>query len=112
MELIKHQRIMIKDESLEHHFDDMKIADINKYEYYISWGEDNDSKVIYCKHKPTMSWWRRGDVPNSNGYDVPEDCYISCFYVYDNEIKHMVKATKLAKKIYPNAEEKDGWLLV
>lgn len=54
------------------------------------------------KHRYAIKWDSMKHVKR-----VPNaDCYLR--YV-DIELSR-VKATKLAKKIYPNAVEKDGWL--
>lgn len=48
----------------------------------------------------------RFDNDDLNDYE-----YAGAFVVFENEFIKKIKATKLAKKMYPNRIEEDGWLL-
>lgn len=82
------------------------------------------SKLVDAIRLDNPYYWIITDIDKTEGVvrvDAYEFCnnkkYAECgeFYIEELDIKlaeSRVKPTKLAKKIYPNAKEEDGWLII
>lgn len=106
-------RVYLTDEGFDVYYVPVEYQD---KEFYVYWCDDHPrAKVIVCEvYIYHERWWTpKENASNSLPYGVPdENTCISETFFDEYFVRKPVNNTKLARKMYPDAPEKDGLLLI